>query len=475
MGQEIKKTNFCDEDREVFKSRLRSETSILQKHFKHEKLEDPEIPKIGLEVEAWLVDKNGMPCPRNLEFLENTNHSLLVPELSQYNFELNVDPLPLSKDCFGQMSRQLEYLWSHCEKVSEKMGIHPLLVGILPTLTDDMLSLNNMTQSNRYQALNEQLFYLRKNKDIKIHIEHFDRLDLIKQDIMLEAAATSIQVHLQVGKNKSSQFYNASIIASAPIVALAANSPFLYGHHLWDETRIPIFEQAVQVASFRDNHGQNIGRVTFGSGFSRNNLFEVFLENLDGYPTLIPLLFEDNPEELSHLKFHNGTIWRWNRPIIGHDDNLVPHLRIEQRVMASGPTITDIMANTAFYLGLTLSLSQKDLSQKTFEQAKDNFYHCAKEGLSSVVNWFGKKIDLKTLFEEVLIPDSKKALIESGVDKEEVEFYIDGIIGERVRSNQNGANWQKQFVHKNGGNFNALTEKYLENQMTGVPVHKWKS
>jgi hypothetical protein len=474
MGQEIKTTQFCDQDREAFKSRLRMETSILKNHFKDERLEEPEIPKIGLEVEAWLVDKNGLPCPKNLAFLEQTNHPLLVPELSQYNFELNVDPLPLSNNCFGEISNQLNELWSHCEKVSEQMKIHPLLVGILPTLTDDMLGLQNMTQSNRYQALNEQLFHLRKKKDLKIHIENIDILDLIKQDIMLEAAATSIQVHLQVGKNKSSQYYNASIIASAPIVAIAANSPFLYGHHLWDETRIPIFEQAVQVASFRNNHGQDIGRVTFGTGFSRNNLFEVFLENLDGYPTLIPLLFEDEPEKLSHLKFHNGTIWRWNRPIIGHDEKLIPHLRIEQRVMASGPTIEDIMANTAFYIGLTISLAQKDLSQKTFEQAKSNFYHCAKEGLASEVIWFGKTVPLKNLIEEVLIPESKKALIDSGVDKEEVEFYIDGIIGERIKSNQNGANWQKKFVEKKGKDFHALTDAYRLNQMTGVPVHKWK-
>ena len=201
-----------------------------------------------------------------------------------------------------------------------------------------------------------------------------------------------------------------------------------------------------------------------------------FIENLDGYPCLIPLLFDDPAEDLSHLKFQNGTVWRWNRPIIGTNSSGTPHLRLEHRVMASGPSIVDIVANMVFYVGLTESLAQGSTPPHElmdFDTSKLNFYECAKNGLNSRIKWAGAEVDVQELILEKLLPAAKKSLAKMGVDSAEIEYYLDEIIHQRVLNGQNGAYWQKYFIDCHGKDFQALTEKYMEHQNSGKPVHLW--
>ncbi len=477
MGQEIRVCQFSAEDHHQFKSRLRDETKILKHWFDHQEFDPSLEPCVGLEVEAWLVDHNRLPFPGNDQFLTQANHPLLVHELSQFNFEINVDPVRLGPGSFHNVHQQLRQIWQLCQKSSQEIQMAPLLIGILPTLRDEMLSLDYMTKSNRYRALNEQLFALRNGIPLRIDIKGRDHLNLIKHDLMLEAAATSVQVHLQVPPHQAQRHYNASLIASAPLVALTANSPFLYGHELWDETRIPVFEQAVHVASFRNLSGEDVGRVTFGNGYARHSLLELFLENLDGYPVILPLLFEGPQSALSHLKLQNGTIWRWNRPIVGQSADLRPHLRIEHRVMASGPTLVDIIANMVFCVGLAYHLAESEIPPEEvipFSVCRDNFYTCAKHGLSAKIQWMDQSFDVQDLLLNHLIPKAKEVLIAKGVDRDEVEFYLIEILHQRALNGQNGANWQKYFIDCHGKDFQGLTERYMELQMQGDPVHTWK-
>lgn len=388
---------------------------------------------------------------------------------------MNTEPTKLDGGCFSFMENQLSDIWKKCLEAGKKIDASPLLIGTLPTLEDNMLTTQYMTESTRYKALNEQIFHLRKNQKLDIQIDGVENLHLIKSDIMLEAASTSVQVHLQVSPQEAPRYYNASLLASAPSIAVSANSPYLYGRHLWDETRIPVFENTVQIPSYVNNLSDNTHRVTFGTGYMQDSAFETFSENLDIFPPLIPVLFEDD-SSLPHLKFHNGTIWRWNRPILGHSDQ-GPHLRIEHRVMASGPSLKDIIANMIFYIGLTqhfVDLEDALENEIPFTVCKDNFYNCAKYGLDSKMNWKGRSVKTTELIKDYLIPESSKALVNKGIDKHEVSYYLEEIILQRVLKNQNGANWQKAFVGKHGRDFQALTSEYLENQTKGEPVYKWK-
>lgn len=351
-----------------------------------------------------------------------------------------------------------------------------MLIGVLPTIREEMLNLDCISSGNRYLAVNEQIFHLREGRPIKIHIEGEDVYQQTLHDVMLEAAATSIQVHLQVNQENAVRLFNASLMASAPLVACAANSPFLYGKSLWDESRIPIFEQAINIPSFKNKKNESVGRVTFGTGYLKHSFLELFLENLNGYPPLLPMLSEDPPECMSHLSLHNGTIWRWNRPIIGGNEDS-PHLRIEHRIMPAGPTILDIIANTAFYIGLAhyfANLDKVPEESMTFTDCTNNFYSAAQFGFRSKVQWFGRKINVQKLIVDNLVSFAKEGLLSQGIDREEVSFYLDGIIHQRALNGNNGSSWQRAFIEHYGPDFQALSEKYLELQLKGRPVHEWK-
>ena len=477
MGESIQNSTFTEDDREQFSKRLREETRILMRMFEERAFEYSDTPLLGLEVEAWLLNQDGQPEPANRKFLKDCNDPNLVEELAQFNFEMNTPPVVFQQGCFHQLKTQLEKTWETALKTARAQNLTPCLVGIHPLVSDDVLNPKCMSDGNRYKALNEQILSMRKNGEINIHITgNNDKFDKNLNHIMMEAAATSIQVHLQTNQETFKRVFNASLIASTPTVAVAANSPYFYGHELWDETRIPLFEQAVRIASFRNKKGEDVGRVTFGTGYVRKSALELFLENLDGYPPLLPILFDDPSSHLHHLNFHNGTLWRWNRPIVGGASSGTPHLRVEQRVMASGPSVVDIVANTAFSVGLTNWLaSQEKVPEEsmTFTDCEANFYAAAKDGLRAKVRWFGKEQSLRDLILNDLIPKAKTGLSQFCSDSSEISFYLDEVMAERVRSGQNGSQWQRDYIASRGKDFKNLSLAYSENQLSGKPVHKW--
>jgi len=281
-----------------------------------------------------------------------------------------------------------------------------------------------------------------------------------------------------VNPEEAVRHYNLSQILSAPMVAVAANSPYLFGRELWDETRIPAFEQSVSVASFLDRQGQNVGRVTFGTGYAKHSIMEPFLENLNAFPVLLPSVTDDDPSWLSHLRLQNGTIWRWTRPLIGLSEDGRPHLRLEHRVPAAGPSITDSIANIAFFIGLMTYYSKSEETplecEIPFEDARENFYRAAKHGLRAKIKWSGgKNLPLHSLLEQSLLPAANKGLQMAGLHPEDIEHYIENVMGNRVTTGQNGATWQKAFIFKHGSDFQKMTHAYFENQKRNLPVCKW--
>ena len=478
MGDEIQSSAFSEADKKRFLMKLREETKVLKRWFDEETFDETREPILGLEVEGWLLDKDYLPAAKNEVFIDNLDSPLIVPELSKYNFELNAEPRKLTKSVFSDFLSDLNHTWNRCEQEAKRLGLKVFMGGTLPSLLEQHLNLEVLSSLNRYYMLNQQVLNLRKGKNLKLRIEgKTQSISLSRPDVLFEAAATALQTHIQVPVSKAAQYFNSAFVLSAPMVAVAANAPFLFGRELWCDTRIPLFEQAVEVLSFRDKHGDFVRRVTFGDRFIHHSLLEPFLDNLNSYRILLPSDMGDEIERLSPLRLHNGTIWRWNRPIIGFNDSGVPHLRLEHRVTSAGPTVLDTVANIALFVGMIehfVSMKDNLEDQISFEQVRDNFYLAAKEGLDAEISWLGgEKLSIKELLLRDLIPSAKKALLSKGVDEQDVVSFLDEVITPRVSTGQTGAIWQKKAFRELGENFQSLVREYVERQQSGEAVHKW--
>jgi gamma-glutamyl:cysteine ligase YbdK (ATP-grasp superfamily) len=475
MGEEITYSRFVKTDYQRYEKHLQQETAILAEWFNDHALSKRE-PVAGYELEAWLIDKNASPCPRNEAFLERANNPYMFPELAKFNIELNVDPQPFNASLLSDFNNQLRDLWGKCEQTSNDIGCNILGIGILPTLTDEDLSLDNISSLDRYRALNEQVLRQRKGKTINLKINGNEHLEVSHKDVMLEAASTSLQIHLQTPQDRAVRYYNASLVLSAPLVVVGANAPFLFNKDLWYETRIPVFEQSVDIGGIGGAASGPIHRVTFGSQYARESLFECFNENLEHYPVLLPVSYDTEPEKLNYLRLHNGTIWRWNRPLIGFDEDGTPHLRIEHRTMSSAASMIDNIANIAFYYGLVeyyASCIDPPEATLTFAETKDNFYRSAQIGLNHRLLWSdGGSYTVRELILDKLLSEAATGLSKLGISDTDSRYYL-GIIESRISSGQTGAQWQRKFVELNGRNMQLLTKSYLHNQQHNKPVHDW--
>ena len=475
MGEEITYSRFVKADYQQFEKHLKQETEILGELFDSHALSSGALAA-GYELEAWLIDDKASPCPHNDTFLEKANDPLISPELAKFNIELNVVPQGFNATLLSSFEQQLKQLWDKCQHTADEIGCHMMGVGILPTLKDSDLSLENISSMNRYRALNEQVLRQRKGKGIQLNINGAEHLEVEHHDVMLEAASTSLQIHLQVPQDQAVRYYNASIILSAPLVAVGANAPFMFNKDLWYETRIPVFEQSVAVGGIGGAASGPVHRVGFGGNYARESLFECFVENVDHFPILLPVSYDAEPEQLHYLRLHNGTIWRWNRPLIGFDEDGTPHLRIEQRVTSSAPSIVDNIANIAFYYGLVqfyASCAEPPEELLDFADAKDNFYRTAQLGLNHRLLWIdGNRYTVKQLVLDELLEQSAAGLHQLGVSANESDRYL-GIIESRISSEQTGTQWQRKFTELHGRDMQLLTFNYYRNQQKNKPVHEW--
>jgi gamma-glutamylcysteine synthetase len=472
MGDEIERRYFDAEDFSGFRARLDEETVLLRDLFSRREFSE-RGDVAGFELEAWLVNDAGDPVPENLRLLETLNNPLVVPELAAFNIEFNGSPSALTGKVFSRLNDELDATWQASRAAAEANGCHLVTIGILPTVREEMLSSQFMSRMVRYHTLNDRVMALRDGRPLDVNIEGDPDLVTRHPDVMLEAATTSFQIHLQCKPQRAVRDFNASLAVSAPIVAASANSPFLFGHALWDETRIPLFEQAVNVGS------RYPSRVNFGRGYVEESLVEIFEENQQDHLILIPAIKEDPPSKFSHVRFHNGTLWRWNRPLIGFDFDGQVHLRIEHRVVPAGPTIKDCIANAAFYFGLVRGLGLESSAIETalpFEVARDNFYTAARYGLNARVRWIrGSRLEelgVRKLIVDELIPLARRGLESVDIPGFEISEYLD-IVAARVDSGQNGAAWQRRWVHLNGADLHALVQEYRIRQDQGDPVHNW--
>ncbi|MQA82287.1 MAG: glutamate--cysteine ligase [Streptosporangiales bacterium] len=452
--------------------------------FEHER------PLTGLEIEFNLVDASYDPAMRNERVLELIENPAFQTELGQFNIETNVDPRQIAGDGLASYENDVRASLNVAEDRANKDDTHIVMVGILPTLMQRHMGVETFSGNPRYKLLNEQILAAR-GEDVHINISGPERLRMYSDTIMPEAACTSVQLHLQVSPESFAEYWNASQTVASIQLALGANSPFLFGRQLWHETRIALFEQATDTRP-EELKAQGVRpRVWFGERWI-TSIFDLFEENVRYFPALLPICDDEDPvevlergdtPELAELRLHNGTIYRWNRPI--YDVVLGrPHLRVENRVLPAGPTIVDIMANAAFYFGLVHHLAEADRpvwSQMSFSAAEENFHAAARDGIEARVYWPGVGEVLATeLVLRRLLPWASAGLDAWGVDAGLRDKLL-GIIEQRCLTGRNGATWQRDTLRRVERDNHlerpdALREtlrRYCTHMHTNEPVHTW--
>ena len=486
MGEEVEAQEFSRADRTRYREKVRRCLDVFARMLR-DAVFDTDDPMTGLEIELNLVDEAGDPALKNVEALEAIADPDFQTELGQFNVEINTRPQLLRERGLSRFEQQLRRSLNEAESKSSQVGAHLVMIGILPTLAEGHMTPSSLSPNPRYHLLSEQILNAR-GEDIVIDISGIERLRTTSDSIVPEAACTSTQFHVQTSPDQFAAYWNASQAVAAIQLALGANSPFLLGKELWRETRIPLFEQATDTRS-EELKAQGVRpRVWFGERWI-TSVFDLFEENVRYFPALLPVTDAEDPlavlesggtPQLSELRLHNGTIYRWNRPVydIAHG---VPHLRVENRVLAAGPTVADTMANAAFYFGLvrTLAESQRPLwSQMSFSAAEENFHAAARSGIEAQVYWPSVgQVRVTELVLRRLLPMAHAGLDAWGVDPRERDRLL-GIIEQRCLLEVNGAEWFARRFHDHEGveRAEALRRTLVEYRSymhTNHPVHIW--
>ncbi|HET6626061.1 MAG TPA: glutamate--cysteine ligase [Nocardioidaceae bacterium] len=489
MGEEVAQQEFSRADRTRYREKVRRCLDVFARMLRESRF-DSDAPMTGLEIELNLVDDDGNPALKNSEALEMIADPDFQTELGQFNLEINVAPKRLQQRGFSDFEDGVRASLNEAETKANKVGAHLVMIGILPTLSEGHMSPSSLSANPRYMLLSDQILAAR-GEDILIDIAGTDRLRTTADSIVPEAACTSTQLHIQVSPEEFPAYWNASQAVSGVQLAVGANSPFLLGKELWQETRIALFEQATDTRS-EELKAQGVRpRVWFGERWI-NSIFDLFEENVRYFPALLPITEDEDPLEvlergetpkLAELRLHNGTIYRWNRPVYDVVDGL-PHLRVENRVLPAGPTVVDTMANAAFYFGLVRTLAEHERplwSQMSFSAAEENFHVAARQGIDANVYWPGVgQVPATELVVRRLLPMAKAGLDAWGVEPGERDRLLE-IVQERCLVGQNGASWFAGKFHANleqgtGDRMDALRatlNEYRVNMHSNEPVHTW--
>jgi hypothetical protein len=459
MGTSIDREAFDEVDDARFQERLEQCLSTLG-----ELLERPGFGvgpvTLGAELELFLVDGAARPLKHNQAVRAAAADARVNLELDRFNLELNATPTLLAGCPFAALGEELRLLLGRVADAARAHGGRPVLVGILPTLRRADLNARVISDLPRYRALNSRLRRLRHDP-FHLRIAGADPLELASDDVALEGAATSFQVHLRVDPDDFARAYNAVQAATAPVLAVAGNSPTFLGHRLWEETRIPLCKQSIDD---RDGRGprRRLARVAFGTGWLRGGPLGLFAEGVQSHQPLLPVLGdhdplagreEGHPPPLQELRLHQGTVWRWNRAI--YDPACGGHLRIEMRALPAGPTVTDMLANAALLVGLSLWLAEQDpswtyaLSFERAERAEHGFYRAAQHGLAAELSWPAGHDRPRTRRAAELVPEllpaARDGLVHAGVAAAEADRLL-GVIAGRVATGQTGAVWQHRTL-----------------------------
>ncbi|HEV3001620.1 MAG TPA: hypothetical protein VGW75_12840 [Solirubrobacteraceae bacterium] len=488
MGEEVAAKEFTRADRQRYRDKVHRCLDAFARMLTERRFED-QPGSFGLEIELNLTDADGLPSMCNQAVLERVADADFQTELGQFNVEINVAPRLLGGAVLSELEEAVRGTLNSAEEKGRTAGAHMVLIGILPTIDTEHLNADALSANPRYALLNEQIFAAR-GEDLRIDIAGPEQLSTFADTIAPEAACTSVQLHQLVSPEDFARHWNAAQAIAAVQVAVGANSPFFFGRELWRETRIALFEQATDTRS-EELKAQGVRpRVWFGERWA-TSIFDLFEENVRYFGALLPALYDEDPFELlergetpklAELRLHNGTIYRWNRPIYDVVDGC-PHLRVENRVLPAGPTVADIVANAALYYGLIRVVIDEDRplwTRMSFATAEENFHAAAREGIDARVYWPGVgEVPVAELVLRRLLPLAHEGLERWGVDRADRERLL-GIVEGRCLAHVNGASWQADTVRaleeRGRSRPDALREmtlRYRELMHANEPVHTW--
>jgi gamma-glutamyl:cysteine ligase YbdK (ATP-grasp superfamily) len=494
VGEKVASSGFDLSDRQRYRRKLQLCLAALERLLAEKRFDRPRN-LMGLEIELNLVDATGLPRMVNDEVLERIASSDFQTELAQFNLEVNVAPHRVHGRVFDELAEELRTGLGYADRKAQEAGARILMVGILPTLSAQDLVRSSLSRADRYMLLNDQILAAR-GEDLALSIEGVERLEVTSGSIAPEAACTSVQMHLQVTPGRFAQVWNAAQALAAVQLAVGANSPFLFGRELWRETRPPLFEQATDTRP-EELKAQGVRPLAWFGERWVDSVLDLFEENVRFYPSLLPICDDEDPlrvldaggiPELRELALHNGTIYRWNRPVYEVVDG-VPHLRVENRVLPAGPTVTDVLANAALYYGLVRSLAEESRPVWTklpFDVAAHNFHVGARDGIDAVLRWPRQRggglieVPVTRLVLDELLPLAEAGLTAWGVERVDRDRYL-GVIERRCSLATNGAQWQARMYHhlRDNGDLSraealaGMTRRYGELMREGEPVHTW--
>ncbi|MGI9017344.1 MAG: glutamate--cysteine ligase [Euzebya sp.] len=490
MGRDIETIQFSHEDRRQYREKVKTCLRVLDELVDTGRFSTGRRT-LGVELEVYLTDDEGMVLPVNAEVLAALASPDFQTELAQFNMEFATPPRAVRGACFTQVEDELRQSLVRAAAKARDFDARVIMIGILPTLTDFDVTEQNLSSNPRYKALNDAILNAR-GEDLVIHIEGDETLSTVTNSILFEAACTSMQLHLQVDPDDFARYWNCAQILSGPLVAMAANSPFFLGKKLHHETRIALFQQATDTRTEELAEQGVRPRVWFGEKWLTQGVFELFEENVRYFPSLLPITEQTDPDallasgdipRLEELSLHNGTIYRWNRPVYDIAGGR-PHLRIENRVLPAGPTVIDCAANIALYYGLLAGLADTQSPlwpDMSFHAAEENFFAAARYGINAEMYWPGVgMVKAGELMLRHLLPLARKGLEEWSVDAADIDRYL-GIIEQRALTGRNGATWQIQ-AHEHlldshemsrAEAASELTSRYADLHEIGEPVHTW--
>ncbi|MCV6604213.1 MAG: glutamate--cysteine ligase [Porticoccaceae bacterium] len=484
MGTGVADWSFTEQDFLAFQTRLDEQLEQLKQVIASPGFGSDPL-QIGAELEMYLTDKNGDISLSNQNLLSSLDDPQFQPELNQYNLELNLSPFAIDKDPLGNLHREMQQKTARLETVAAEQGVDVVPIGILPTLRQEHLHKGLMTRLPRYHNLANHL-YQQRGEDFDVNINGEDPLSVSFADISAEGANTSFQVHCMVPPDEFTRFFNGAQLSAPLVTAMAANSPIFLGHKLWDETRIALFKQSLDVRQRGQANWRQPTRVNFGLGWLRHSPWELFAEAVALYPVILPALNEQADDSaipaLKELSLHLGTIWSWHRPVYCHHGS--GHIRLEFRAIPAGPTSMDMIANGAFAIGLAAGLVDvvDDLiSSVPFRFAEYNFYRAAQSGLNSKILWPLKgrspqETEVTRVVEE-LLPVAEQGLARLGISGG--NNYL-AVIEERLQQRMTGARWQKKALDHFDANSNReaachqMLQCYLQQCRSALPVAQWQ-
>ncbi|MDQ2737675.1 MAG: glutamate-cysteine ligase family protein [Actinomycetota bacterium] len=489
MGDDISSGYFTREQRQRYREKVRRCLDVFEKMLAEHSF-DFDRPLTGLEIELNLVDQHWQPDMANERVLKAIADPAYQTELGRYNIELNVAPRPLPGDSTLELEAALRASLDRAESKANESGSEIIMIGILPTLRPEHLRGDWISANPRYQALGDAIFDARR-EDLELDITGVETLQMFADTIAPESACTSVQLHLQVSPSDFAATWNAAQTLAGPQLALGANSPFLFGKRLWAETRTELFLQATDTRS-PELRNQGVRPPVFFGERWITSIFDLFEENVRYFPALLPETTDEDPEavlaagsapRLQELRLHNGTVYRWNRPVYDVVDG-VPHLRVENRVLPAGPTVADVLANAAFYYGAVKMLAAEDRpvwTKMSFDAAKTNFDAGARYGTDAVFYWPGfGEVTWDELLLRHLLPLAEEGLSRWGVSVKTRDRYL-GIVEDRCKLRRNGSWWQSETVHRleefGLNRDQALTEMlrlYSAGMHSNEPVHTWE-